>query len=73
MRIKKEILDRLDISSINRIALALGRSAATVAAQIRLNKINGRLTKMDALTAISKEVGIAVDQLLEVVSEEVTA
>lgn len=66
MKLKKEILDMINNpQSCNRIALTLNRAANSVSVQIRLNKENGRLTKMDALTAIAAETGYPVDQLYE--------
>lgn len=66
MKIKQGVLDKVDnTQSRTRIAVDLKVGEQTIAYQMRLNADNGRLTKMDALMAISKESGIPVDKLLE--------
>lgn len=66
MKIKQDIVDKIDNPiSRTRIAMDLKVGEQTVALQLRQNNDNGRLTKMDALSAISKEVGIPVNEILE--------
>lgn len=72
MKLKKEILDMIkNPLSCNRIGSDLQVAGSSVSVQVRANNENGRLTKMDALLAISKETGVPVDQLCEVSSEMV--
>jgi hypothetical protein len=66
MKIKKSILDKINNpGSRNRIGLDLRIGEQAVAVQMRKNADDGRLTKMDALKAISKETGIEVTDILE--------
>jgi hypothetical protein len=66
MKLKTEILTLVNNpQSRNRIAQALEVGEQAVAVQMRVNAINGRLTKMDALQAISKECGVPVENILE--------
>lgn len=66
MKIKQKILDKVDNpKSRMRIAAKLDLTEQAIAVQFRKNKDNGRLTKMDALKAISEECGLSVEQLLE--------
>ncbi len=60
MKIKLEILQKVNNpQSRNRIGVKLGIGEQAVAVQMRNNTEDGRLTKMDALTAIADEVGTA--------------
>jgi hypothetical protein len=71
MKIKQTILDLVDNPQARtRIALALVVGEQMIAIHMRQNKENGRLTKMDALMAISKETGVRIEDLLEVSKEE---
>lgn len=66
MKVKQSILDLVNNPSArNRIALDLGCGEQAVALHMRHNKVNGRLTKMDALSAIAKEVGKPVEEIIE--------
>jgi hypothetical protein len=66
MKVKQEILDRINNPETRmRIGLEIGCGDRALAVQIQKNKINGRLTKMDALLAISKETGETVENILE--------
>lgn len=66
MKLKKEIQYLINnTQSCNRIALKLNRAANSISVQVKANKENGRLTKLDALEAISEETGVPVDQLYE--------
>lgn len=66
MKIKKAIIDRIiNSDSRCRISLDMGIGPEALRNYLVANKNNGRLTKMDALVAISKEVGIEVMDLLE--------
>lgn len=65
-KLRQEIINSINNPmSRNRLGIKLTCDAQAVAVQIRQNNINGRLTRMDALEAISEEVGVPVDQLLE--------
>lgn len=58
MKLKQSILDKIDKPQVRtRIANSLGCGEQVVAVHMRRNSTNGRLTKMDALQAISKELG----------------
>lgn len=66
MKIKQSILDKINTPlERTKIALELGCGENGIAIQLRLNKANGRMTKMDALQAISKVSGHAVEDILE--------
>lgn len=66
MKIKQSILDKVDNpQSRTRIAMDLKLGEQSVALQMRLNSHDGRMTKMDYLMAIAKEVGIGVSEILE--------
>lgn len=66
MKVKQGIVDLINNPrSRTRIAMILGIGEQTVASTIRRNQPNGRLTKMDALKAISEETGTAVEEILE--------
>lgn len=72
MKIKKEILDKVDNpQSRTKIAMALGQGEQSIASACRANQDNGTLTKMAALKVISEETGIPVDQVLEEAVTEV--
>lgn len=66
MILTKAILDLVN-NPVSRTAIAaklrVGESA--VAVQMRRNRPNNRLTKMDAVMAISEVSGIPKDQILE--------
>jgi hypothetical protein len=65
-KIKQRIIDAINNpTSRNRIGLKLGCGEQVIALHIRQNKTNGRLTKLDALEAISEETGIVVQDLYE--------
>lgn len=73
MKVRQEILDKVNNpTSRTRIALDLGVGEQVIAIHMRRNARNGRLTKYDALNAISKEAEVTVDQILEESNEEVT-
>lgn len=66
MKVKQSILDKINnLPSRMNIATDLGCGEQAIAVQIRRNKSDGRLTKMDALIAISKQAGVPVDKILE--------
>lgn len=66
MILTKAILDLVNNPiSRNLIATELRVGEQTVAFQMRHNKPNNRLTKMDALQAISKISGIPINEILE--------
>lgn len=66
MKIKQSILDKVDNpQSRTRIAIDLKLGEQSVALQMRLNSHDGRMTKMDYLKAISKEVGVGISEILE--------
>lgn len=66
MKIKQKILDIIDNpQSRTAIASELKVGEQTIAVQLRGNKSNGRMTKMDSLLAISKVSGYPVSEILE--------
>lgn len=66
MKIKKKILDKVNnVGSRRRICSDLDISDQMLYKHIRANRENGRLTKMDALKAMSKETGEPVDEIIE--------
>lgn len=72
MKLKQEIIDRLNNPPTRRRISAKLKSCGDQAIykHLRGNSENGRLTKMDALKAISEETGVSIDQLLDDPSEE---
>lgn len=66
MKVKQNILDLVD-NPQQRTAIAslLRVGEQTVALQMRLNKSNGRMTKMDFLQAVSEVSGFPVGEILE--------
>jgi hypothetical protein len=65
MKIKQEILDKINNPLVRvRLAVRLGVGEQTLQVRMRKNSSNGRLTKMDALRAISEEVGVDVMEIL---------
>lgn len=48
-----------------RLASRMAVAETTLNIQLRQNNTNGRLTKMDALTAISKEMNTPIFELLD--------
>ncbi len=66
MKIKQSILDLVNKPAArNRIALDLGCGEQVIGVHMRQNKADGRLTKMDALSAIAKEVGKPVEEIID--------
>jgi hypothetical protein len=66
MKVKKEILENINNPQKRTgIAQLLGCGEQNIALVMRRNQDNGRLTKMDALIAISKVTGIAIGEILE--------
>lgn len=67
MKVKRSILDKIDTPQVRtRIAISLGCGEQVLAVHMRKNATNGRLTKMDALQAISKELnGLAIAEILD--------
>ena len=66
MKVRQDILDLVNnVSSRMRIATKLGTGEPNVAVHMRKNLPNGRLTKMDALKAISEETGTDLNEILE--------
>lgn len=71
MIIKKDIVSLVNnVESRRRISERLGIGDQMLGIHLRNNKPNGRLTKMDALQAISDEANIAVTEILESPVEE---
>lgn len=65
MKIKQEIVNKINTPLIRtRIAARMGIGEQTFQVRLRENASNGRLTKMDALRAISEELGVAVMDIL---------
>jgi hypothetical protein len=67
MKLKRSILEKINKPQVRtRIANSLGCGEQVVAIHMRRNTLNGRLTKMDALQAISKELnGLAIAEILD--------
>jgi hypothetical protein len=66
MKVKKEILDKINNPQLRTgIAQKLGCGEQNIALVIRRNHNNGRLTKYDALMAISMTIGVAIGEILE--------
>lgn len=66
MKIKKSILKKINtVRQRMSIADKLGCGEQALAVQLRINKSDGRLTKMDALQAISQELGVDIGEILE--------
>lgn len=65
MKIKQEIVKKINKPLIRtRIAARMGIGEQTFQVRLRENASNGRLTKMDALRAISEEIGCGVTDIL---------
>jgi hypothetical protein len=66
MKIKKTILDKINTPTVrNLIAQDLKCGEQAIAVQLRRNNPNGRMTKWDALEAISKVSGVHVTEICE--------
>lgn len=66
MKIRKTILVKINnVHSRKRICNELGIGDQMLYKHIIANKINGRLTKLDALKAISNETGLAIREIIE--------
>jgi hypothetical protein len=66
MKIKKKILDKINTPTVrNQIAQILVVGEQAIAVQLRKNSPNGRMTKMDALEAISEVTGTPVTEICE--------
>jgi hypothetical protein len=65
MKVKQEILHRIDSKVRMRIAMSLGTLEQNIYLAIRRNAPNGRLTKMDFLLAVKRELGVSVEDILE--------
>ncbi len=66
MKIRQNILDIINTpTNRNLIGTRLGVGEQSVALQFRKNSPNGRMTKMDALQAISEVSGFPVEDILE--------
>lgn len=66
MKIKKTILLKINnVRARKRICNDLGIGDQMLYKHIVANKEDGRLTKMDALKAISKETGIAISEIVD--------
>lgn len=66
MKVKQTVLDKVNnVDSRKRICDKLGIGDQMLYKHMNQNKENGRLTKMDALIAISEESKIPVSKILE--------
>lgn len=66
MKVKQTVLDKVNnVDSRKRISDKLKIGDQMLYKHINQNKENGRLTKMDALIAISEESKIPVSKILE--------
>lgn len=74
MKIKQTILFAINnVDSRRRISEKMGIGDQMLSIHIRRNLVNGRLTKMDALKAISEETGTAIEDICEEVAESASA
>lgn len=75
MKVRSEIMARINTPKVRtKIADLLGVGEQTIALHMRRNVPDGRLSKMDALNAISKVLGdTGIEDILEDVAEPVTA
>lgn len=70
MKVKQKVLDIVNnVASRKRISDVLNIGDQMLYKHMNQNKENGRLTKMDALIAISNESKIPVSKILEESSE----
>lgn len=66
MKLRQEILDLINnVDTRRRVSEKLGIGDQMLYKHIAANRPNGRLTKMDALVAISEETQVPVTDLLE--------
>lgn len=66
MKIRKTILGKINnVRARKRICDDLGIGDQMLYKHIMANKDNGRLTKLDALKAISKETGYAIREIVD--------
>lgn len=66
MKVRSEVIKKINKPQLRtRIAGQLAIGEATVYVHLKNNKDNGRLTKMDALKAISEVIGISTNEILE--------
>lgn len=66
MKIKKTIVVKINnVRSRKRICNELGISDQMLYKHLLANKDNGRLTKLDALKAISKETGHTIREIVD--------
>jgi len=66
MKVKQKILDSVNMPQKRvEIAIELRVGEQMVQYHMRVNKENGRMTKMDFLKAISKISGVPVNEILE--------
>lgn len=73
MKLRQEILDKIDNPKTRRaIANELDCGEQNIVVHLRRNLDNGRMTKMDALQAISKVAGVPIVEILEESIEEGT-
>lgn len=74
MKIKQSILTAINnVETRRRISEAMGIGDQMLSIHIRRNANNGRLTKMDALMAISKETGTPIHEICEEATNAVSA
>lgn len=70
MKLRQEILDQVNnVECRRRISEKLAIGDQMLYLHMKANKSNGRLTKMDALTAIAGETLVPVTELLEPAEE----
>ncbi len=69
MKLTKEVIEKINnVPTRRRIGEALEIGDAMLYRHINTNKVNGRLTKIDALQVIALEVG--VDDIMEIVEHD---
>lgn len=65
MKVRQEILEKINPAMRAEIAVELGTDAQNVYVAMKRNVDNGRMTKMDFLMAISKILKIEIEEILE--------
>ena len=66
MKVKQQVLDKIDNPTTRNVLgskLLVGEQA--IAKHLRANRQNGRMTKYDALQAVSEVTGVPISEILE--------
>jgi predicted component of type VI protein secretion system len=66
MKVNQQVLDKIDNPTTrNTLGSKLRIGEQTIAVHLRRNKENGRMTKYDALQAMSEITGVPISEILE--------